>query len=105
MINFVDKLRDEEHIKEKTAEALKAKTDHDDVKPGAYTEQPKTHKFSEESQTISEGFPARGIISCRNTPTESLQDYVDFILNPGMKKIPSFLQDTKHVLQKLHERN
>ena len=69
MINFVDKLRDEEHIKERTAEAVKAKTN--DVKPGAYTEQPKTHKFCGESLNISEGFPARGIISCRNTPTES----------------------------------
>ena len=54
---------------------------------------------------MSAGFPARGIISCRKTPTESLQDFVDFLLNPRMKQLPSFLQDTKHVLQKLHNRN
>ena len=42
------------------------------TKPGAYTEQPKTHKFDEKSHEMSEGFTARGIVSCRNTPTETL---------------------------------
>ena len=54
---------------------------------------------------MTQGFPARGIISCRNTPTESLQDYVDFILNPGMKQLPSYIKDTKHVLQIISEKN
>ena len=103
VVKFLDDLKDNGHIKETTAEVIKSRTK--DAAPGAYTEQPKTHKFKEESQDMAAGFPARGIISCRNTPTESLQDYVDFILNPGMRKLPSFLQDTKHVLQKFHLRN
>ena len=100
---FIDKLKENEHIRETTAEVIKGRTN--DCIPGAYTEQPKTHKFKEETHDLSNGFPARGIISCKRTPTESLQDYVDFVLNSGMKKLPSFLKDTKHVLQKLHERN
>ena len=51
---------------------------------------------------MKKGFPARGIVSCRNTPTEALQDYVDFLVNPSMKKQISFVKDTKHVLQKIH---
>ena len=96
-------LQQNDQIKDTTAEFIIDKTK--DTEPGAYTEQPKTHKFDKETQNISEGFPARGIISCRNTPTESLQDFIDFQLSQGMKVLPSYLKDTKHVLQKLHLRN
>ena len=75
-------------MSDKTAEYLKVKTT--DVTPGSYTKQPKTHKFNEETHDLSTEFPTKGIISCRKTPTESLQDYVYFILNAGMKKIPSY---------------
>ena len=56
---LVDKLKENEHIKETTADVIKAKTN--DCKPGAYTEQPKTHKFKEETHDLSNGFPARGV--------------------------------------------
>ena len=54
---------------------------------------------------MSEGFPARGIISCNNTPTEALQDYIDFKVNPAMKGLKSYLKDTKHFVQVLEEAN
>ena len=51
------------------------------------------------------GYPLRGIISGRGGPTERLASFVDFFLQPGMKQLPSFLQDTKHVLQIIDEIN
>ena len=83
VISFVDKLVEKEHIAETTAGFIKAKTIN--TKPGAYTEQPKTHKF-ENVPEMRAGFPARGIVSCKNTPTEALQDYVDFLVNPSMRE-------------------
>ena len=91
------------HIAEKTAKFIKNKTK--ETKPGAYTEQPKTHKFEENVHDMKAGFPATGIISCKNTPTEALQDYVDFLVNPAMKKQQSYIKDTKHVLQKVQHLN
>ena len=44
---------------------------------------PKTHKFSSESMDLSEGFPSRGIVSGKNTPTEALQDFSEMIVNPA----------------------
>ena len=54
---------------------------------------------------MKSGFPARGIISCKNTPTEALQDYVDYKINDAMKDQQSYIKDTKHVLQKVHKLN
>ena len=54
---------------------------------------------------MSTGFPARGIISCRKTPTEALQDYVDFLVNPAMKQHQSYIKDTKHALQLIKKAN
>ena len=51
------------------------------------------------------GYPLRRIISGRGGPTERLASFVDFFLQPGMKELPSFLQDTKHVLQIIDEVN
>ena len=51
------------------------------------------------------GFPIRGIISGRGAPTERLAGFVDHFLQPGMKELPTFLQDTKHTLQILEAVN
>ena len=53
----------------------------------------------------NQGYPIRGIISARGGPTERLAGFVDFFLQPGMKTLPSFLQDTKHTIQILEEIN
>ena len=70
----------------------------------------KTHKIPPDVDDPSEwleahGYPLRGIISGRGAPTERLAGFVDYFLQPGMKKLPSFLQDTKHTLQILYEIN
>ena len=54
---------------------------------------------------MKSGFPARGIISCKNTPTEALQDYVDYKINASMKDQDSYIKDTKHVLKKIYKLN
>ena len=53
----------------------------------------------------SNGFPLRGIISSRGSPTERISGFVDIFLQPCMKQLLSFLQDTKHLLQIIEEIN
>ena len=47
----------------------------------------------------------RGIISGCGSSTERLSGFVDYFLQPGMKSLPSFLQDTKHTLQVIESIN
>ena len=54
---------------------------------------------------MSSGFAARGIVSCNKSPTESLQDVIDFKCNPAMSAKESYIKDTKHILQKVEEWN
>ena len=64
------------------------------------------HDIDDPRQWLSEqGYPVRGIISGRGAPTERLAGFVDHFLQPGMKQLPTFLQDTKHTLQILEEFN
>jgi hypothetical protein len=58
------------------------------------------------SDWLSEtGFPIRGIISGRGAPTERLAGFIDHFLQPGMKGLETFLQDTKHTLRIIEEIN
>ena len=41
----------------------------------------------------------------KNTPTERLGDFGDFIINHGMRNLPTYLRDTKHTLQLIEEKN
>ena len=64
----------------------------------------KTHKIPTELVSPlkwleEQGFPIRGIISGKGGPTERLAGFIDHFLQPGMKKLGSFLKDTKHTLQ------
>ena len=70
----------------------------------------KTHKIPQDVDNPTEwlgnqGYPIRGIISARGGPTERLAGFVDYFLQPGMKQLPSFLQDTKHTIQIIEEIN
>ncbi|KAJ8041279.1 hypothetical protein HOLleu_12053 [Holothuria leucospilota] len=47
--------------------------------------------------------PGRPIVSGINTPTEYLSAYVDSFLQPLLKSIPSYIQDTTHFLRRLQE--
>ena len=64
----------------------------------------KTHKISTESES-PEVLPVRGIISTKSSPLERLGGLVDYFLKPGMENLPTFLQDTKHVLLLIEELN
>jgi hypothetical protein len=80
-----------------------------DAKLGVFYENPKTHKFqgipSVKLTVPEEGYPSRGIKSDLKTATEKPGDWVDFHINPGMKKLKSFVQDTDNMLQKIEEIN
>ena len=54
---------------------------------------------------LEKGFPIRGIISGKGSPTERLAGFVEHFLQPGMASLPSFLKDTKHVLQIIEDIN
>ena len=57
VLKFVNKLERNGRMPEKTAAFIKSKIE--DTGPGAYTENPKTHKFDEESHDMNKGFKAR----------------------------------------------
>ena len=59
----------------------------------------------DENQNMSEGFPTRGIMSAKNTAIERLGDFVDFKVNKGMQLLPTYLQDTKSLLQMIDQKN
>jgi hypothetical protein len=64
------------------------------------------HNISDPTEWLeANGCPIRGIISCLSGPTERLAGLVDHYLQPGMKRLQSFLQDTKHTLQLIEETN
>ena len=70
----------------------------------------KTHKIpcdveNPENWMQENGFPLRGIIAGQGGPLERLGGFVDHFLQPGMKNLPSFIQDTKHTLQIIEEIN
>ena len=64
----------------------------------------KTHKIPTESES-PDVIPVRGIISAKSSPLERLGGLVDFFLKPGMENLPTFLQDSKHVLNIIDELN
>ena len=70
----------------------------------------KTHKIpstlSDPTEWLEEhGIPIRGIISRCGSATERLAGYVDFVLQPGMQNLPTFLRDSIHTLQIIEETN
>ena len=57
----------------------------------------KTHKY-EPTMTKFAHAAIRGIVSCSGTTDENACDFLDFILNPGMRNLPSHLEGTKDFL-------
>ena len=66
------------------------------AKPGKAFGTIKTHK---------EGNPLRLITSCCGTAIENLSAFTEFYLKPLAQKLPSFVKDTTHLLQKIEELN
>ena len=46
--------------------------------------------------------PGRPIVSGNGSPTEKISKFVDFFINPLCHLLPSYLKDTTHLLQILH---
>ena len=80
----VDKIIDDE-----TAKYLKENS----PKPGRFYTIPKLHK---------QGHPGRPIVSSNSHPTERISQFVDFHLQPLVTKLPSYIKDTTHFLNKLN---
>ncbi len=55
---------------------------------------PKIHKANN---------PGRPIISANECPTEKISQFVDFYLSPLAQKVPSYIKDTNHFLEILHD--
>ena len=62
----------------------------------------KTHKY-QPTQTEFALAAVRGIVSCSGTADENLADFLDFVLNPGMKQLRAYLKGTKDFLLWLEE--
>ena len=70
----------------------------DDAKPGNIYFLPKMHK------NLSQP-PGRQICNTINTPIMNLSKWVDIQLQPLVKKLPSYLQDDNHFLEKVNDIN
>ena len=57
----------------------------------------KCHKYSP-TQTEFSAAAVRGIVSCSGTPDENICDFLDYLLNPGMQQLRSYLKGTKDFL-------
>ena len=82
-------------IKETTGEYILHKTK--EHKVGRYYINWKCHKYPP-TQCEFANAAVRGIISCKGTPDEKVCDFLDFVLNPGMQKLQSYLKGTKDFL-------
>ena len=61
------------------------------------TECSKCHKYEPTMYEFGQA-AVRGIVACVGTPTENACDFLDFILNPGMRELRSYLKGTKDFL-------
>ena len=69
-----------------------------DLKLARYYCNWKCHKYTP-TQTEFSAAAVRGIVSCTGTPDERLCDFLDYLLNPGMQNLRSYLKGTKDFLQ------
>ena len=63
-------------------------------RPARFYILPKIHKNKDNP-------PGRPIVSASSHPTECISEFVDYQLNPLVPKLPSYIKDTTHFLQKL----
>ena len=70
---------------------------------GLKTENPKTPHFYLKPQVHKEGNPGRPLISSSNSHTSKISEYVDYHLQPILKDIPSYVQDTTNFVRKINQ--
>ena len=62
---------------------------------------PKTHKLYDDNLPL--GYPGRPIVSASSSCTENISKYCDFILNPFMQMLPSYVKDTTDFINKIKD--
>ena len=86
--NVIERFEREQRLDQNTANGLKV---HDPRTPLFYL-LPKIHKV---------GNPGRPVVSSINCHTSKISEFVDFYLQPIVKSLPSYTQDTTDFLNKL----
>ena len=62
---------------------------------------PRTPAFYGLPKIHKEGVPLRPIVSGNDSPTENISSYMDFVLQPMVRSLPSYLRDTKDFLTQI----
>ena len=75
------------------------------ISEGLKTENPKTPHFYLTPKLHKEGNQGRPMISSINCHTSKISEYVDYHLQPIVKEIPSYVQDTTDFLRKINQIN
>ena len=75
------------------------------ISEGLKTENPKTPHFYLKPKLHKEGNQGRPMISSINCHTSKISEYVDYHLQPIVKEIPSYVQDTSDFLRKINQIN
>ena len=91
----VNEMKRRNEIKDDTAEYITQKTK--EHRLARYYAKWKCHKY-EPTLTEFATVAVRGIVSCSGTADEGACDFLDFVLNPGMQKLRSYLKGTKDFL-------
>ena len=73
------------------------------ISEGLKTENPKTPHFYIKPKVHKNGNPGRPVISSINCHTSKISEYVDYHLQPIVKEIPSYAQDTTDFLRKINQ--
>ena len=60
---------------------------------------PKTHKPFDASLPL--GYPGRPIVSACSSNTENISKYFDYVLNPAMQHLPSYVKDITYFINKI----
>ena len=88
--NYLRLIKNDNHINEETFTYLSPKQ----PTCSRFYILPKIHKDRSSP-------PGRPIVSANGHPTEHISEYVNNILNPLVSKLPSYIKDTTHFLNKL----
>jgi hypothetical protein len=92
---IVNLMVEREEITQKVADFILMKEK--EFKLGRYYANWKCHKFKPPVYSFAEA-AVRGIISCVGTASERACDFLDYLLNPGMREARSYLRDSKEML-------
>ena len=73
------------------------------ISEGVKTENPKTPHFYLKPKVHKKSNPGRPVISSKNFHTSKISEYANYHLQPIVKDIPSYVQDTTDFLRKINQ--